>query len=309
VNLGIGAKPELNVVYNCSAWEANKPLPTQCRPDLAYRGLFGTVAGKDAKQQAQGEANVLEFMAADLKRLEGRLAGPEREKLEAYKQTFEAMRERQSRLNELEATLRAKGPVVSDKYASDVETDRLDAHFDLAAAALVCGLTNVVTIASGVGSICGYFDITFGGLGLRVDKHGIGHGSGQDGKSAVPLMHLIRKFHFELIARLVKKLESVKEGDGTMLDNTVIVYTSDNTEQHHSLCKEWPFVLIGTAGGALKGGQYVEYPGYGQKGHRVYNSLYATLLNAAGDASEFFGVADPQLRDLDLRGRLGELWA
>jgi hypothetical protein len=47
-----------------------------------------------------------------------------------------------------------------------VETDRLDAHFDLAAASLIGGLTNIVTIASGVGSL--FFSVRFGGLGIQI---------------------------------------------------------------------------------------------------------------------------------------------
>ena len=77
---------------------------------------------------------------------------------------------------------------------------------------------------------------------------------------------MIRRFHFDLIARLAKKLESVPEGDGTMLDNTVIVYVSDGAEGHHSRCWEWPMVVLGNAGGKLKTGRYVDYPGYGQLG-------------------------------------------
>jgi hypothetical protein len=62
----------------------------------------------------------------------------------------ESMRNRQSRLNEIENTLRTHAPVVGDRYTSNVETDRLDTRFDLAAT-LIGGLTQVVTIASGVG--------------------------------------------------------------------------------------------------------------------------------------------------------------
>ena len=120
---------------------------------------------------------------------------------------------------------------------------------------------------------------------------------------------LIRGFHFELIARLAKKLESIPEGDGTMLDNTVIVYLSDAAESHHSRCWEWPFVILGDAGGKLKAGRYVDYPGYAQPGHRTTANLYTTLLNLAGSDAERFGVADPNLKDLDQTGPLEELLA
>jgi hypothetical protein len=99
----------------------------------------------------------------------------------------------------------------------------------------------------------------------------------------------------------------VPEGDGTMLDNTLIVYVSDGAEGHHSRCWEWPFVMLGSAGGKLKNGRYVDYPGYGQLGHRTTANLYTTFLNLAGSSAERFGMADPNLKDLDQTGPLTEL--
>ena len=107
----------------------------------------------------------------------------------------------------------------------------------------------------------------------------------------------------------MKKLAAVKEGDGTMLDNTLIVYLSDGAEGHHSRCWEWPMVLLGNVGGKLKTGRYVDYPGYGRPAHRTTANLYVTLLQLAGSKRESFGVADPGLKDLDQHGPLAELLA
>src|SRR6185369_6178154 len=202
-----------------------------------------------------------DFLHDDLQRIEREVAGPERAKVEQHVAAYESLRHRQSRLNEIENTLREHAPVVNDKYRSEVETDRLDAHFDLAAAALIGGLTNVVTIASGVGSP--FFVVRFGALGIPVSKHAIGHGESYNGKTWEEMAVTIRRFHFELIARLMKKLQAVPEGNGTMLDNTLIVYLSDAAEAHHSRCLEWPFVLVGNLGGKLKASRYVEYPYWG----------------------------------------------
>lgn len=307
VGLGISKRLENSIIYNISAWDRNKGLPTIVKPDLAYSTLFGSVASGAAKQEFAAKNNLLDFLKEDVKRVESRLAGEEREQLGAYLETFETLRNRQSRLNQIEHTLREKGPVVSDKYTSAVETDRLDAQFDVGAAALICGLTNVLTISSAAG--VRDFDITFKGLGLNIDKHSIGHGGSYQGKTWADLYNIIRRYHFDLIAGLCRKLEKVKEGDGTMLDNTVIVYLSDGAEGHHSRCWEWPMVVIGNMGGKLKTGRYVDYPGYGQKGHRTTANLYVTLLQLAGSNRESFGMADPNLKDLDQHGPLAELLA
>lgn len=305
VGLGISKRIENSVVYSISAIGRNKPLPILVKPDQAMGTLFGSVASGQARSEFVARRNLLDFLREDIKRAESRLAGPEREQLAAYLSAFDTLSDRQSRLNEIEQTLRKQAPVSSDKYTSDVEIDRLDAQFDLAAASLISGLTNVMTISSAAG--IRDFDICFTGLGLKKGKHHTGHGGSQNGMTWDETYNMIRRFHFNLIARLAKKLESVPEGDGTMLDNTVIVYLSDGAEGHHSRCWEWPMVLLGNAGGRLKTGRYVDYPGYGHPGHRTTANFYTTLLNLAGSRAERFGMADPNLRDLDQTGPLVEL--
>jgi hypothetical protein len=66
-------------------------------------------------------------------------------------------------------------------------------------------------------------------------------------------------------------------------------------------------VVIGNAGGRLRAGRYVDYPGYGQKGHRTLANLYMTFLHAAGLPCDTFGMPDPNLADFDQQGPLAEL--
>jgi hypothetical protein len=307
IGLGISKRLENSVIYNISAWDKDKALPTIVKPDLAYATLFGSVAGGEAQQDFAARNNLLDFLRDDIRRVESHLVGEEKEQLGAYLETFETLRDRQSKLNEIKHTLREKGPVASDKYKSPVETDRLNAMFDIGACALVCGLTNVLTLSSAAG--VRDFDITFKGLGLNIDKHSIGHGGSFEGKKWDELYNIIRRYHFDQIAALMKKLAKVKEGDGTMLDNTVIVYLSDGAESHHSRCWEWPMVVIGHGGKKLKTGRYLDYPGYGQKGHRTTANLFTTLLQIAGSDREMFGMKDPMLKDIDLNGPLSEMLA
>ncbi len=308
VGLGISSKPEHTVIYNTSASGPGRAMPIQCRPDLAYQMLFGSVAEGAGRQTFNLQGNLLDSLRVDVRNVERKLASPEKEKFGQYLDSLEALRQRQSRLNEIESTLRKHRPVVSDKFSSAVETDRLDAHFDLAAAALSAGMTNVVTLASGCGDP--YFEVRFRGLGIDLDKHAIGHAQGDGKRDSIELMNLIRRFHFELIARLMKKLQAVPEGDGTVLDNTMILYLSDGAERHHSSCYEWPMVLIGNLGGQLKtNGRYLCWPKHGVKGHRTLANLYCTLLHAAGAPRDTFGQADLELKDFDQTGPLAELLA
>ncbi len=307
IGLGISKRLEHSVIYNISSLGPNKGLPTMCKPDQAYSALFGSVAEGKGKAEFNAKNNLLDFLKEDIKSVEKKLAGPEREQLSAYLATFETLRDRQSKLNEIEQTLRKQGPVPSDKYTSKVETDRLDAQFDIGAAALICGLTNVLTLSSAAG--IRDFDICFTGLGLKKGKHHTGHGGSQNGMTWFEVYNMIRRYHFDLIAGFMKKLESVKEGDGTMLDNTVIVYLSDGAEGHHSRCWEWPMVVIGNIDNKLKPGRDLDYPCYGRKNQRTTANLYTTLLHLAGSKRDSFGSRDPMLKDIDQSGPLQEMFA
>jgi len=307
VVLGIAADPNESVIFNCSADAPGRSLPTICRPDIAFSRLFGSVAQGEARSSFAARRKLLDYMQQDVRRVQSRLGSVDREKLDSYLNAFETLDSTSRRLVEVRDRIADIAPVADDKFSSDVETDRLDAHFEMAAASMIGGLTNVATIASGVGFP--YFSVTFRGLGVEMAKHGLGHAMfNAKEKEAWDTAARIRAFHFELIARFMRKLDAVPEGDGTMLDNTIVVYLSDAAEQHHSKCMEWPMVVLGNARGKLKqGGQYVSYPDYGISGHRATSALYNTLLHAAGTPRDDFGSPDPNLDESMYRGTLGEL--
>jgi hypothetical protein len=307
--LGISADADATVIFNCSADAARRSLPTLCRPDLACERLFGSVAEGKARAGFAAKRNLLDHMAGDIRRARDKIGSVDREKLDAYLSAFENLRDTSARLVEVRDRLKAAAPVPDDKFRSAVETDRLDAHFELAAAAMIAGLTRTATIASGVGFP--HFSVTFTGLGVEMAKHPLGHALyNEDNREAWAISEKIRAFHFGLIARFLRRLQAVPEGGGTMLDNTVVVYLSDGAETHHSRCHEWPMVVIGNAGGKLKAdGRCIVLPDYGRPGHRTINTLYNTLLHAAGTPVDDFAMLDPHL-DKDMhRGPLSELLA
>ncbi len=66
-------------------------------------------------------------------------------------------------------------------------------------------------------------------------------------------------------------------------------------------------VVLGNFGGKLKTGRYVDYPGYGQPGHRTIANMYVTLSHLAGSSRDSYGMADPGLKDFNQHGPLEEL--
>ncbi|MDB4493467.1 hypothetical protein N9227_00355 [bacterium] len=182
--------------------------------------------------------------------------------------------------------------------------DRMEAHSEIAAGALISGLTNVVTIRTdGLGSQ--YNKLGF--VGGQV--HGIGHGKVPEGaKSVDHARGLIRGFQLDNVAKIASKLAAIPEGDGTMLDNTTIIYFSDVGDKHHASNREWPFLVLGDMGGRLKSaGQYIQYPHKGHAGHHTIASWWMTLLQAAGKLQDGFGMKDKNVDPEAQRSPLKEL--
>ncbi len=311
----MGGASELIAHPKLSAWGKSKPMPFYCSPMMAYQELFGSLAsGEKLKAAAQLDRHLLDFMVDDVKRAKKALPGPEKEKLDHYLQGFEALRDRQVKLATLDDSVRVHIPSVTDKYTSPIETHRLEAHFDLAAAALIAGLSNVITFDADD------LEGRYSGLGLGEKSiHEIGHLSDDykegrdsnfaDGTDGVGARNIVRRFHMELLAGLARKLDAVPEGNGTMLDNTLIVFFSDAGQQHHANYQNFPMLLLGNLRGRFKTGRYLHYPSYGQTGNRTIGSLYTTLLHAAGHPRDGFGQIDLQLPQDQQKAPLEELLA
>lgn len=301
--------PDDAYVYpNLSAYRRGRGVAYQASPTKAFQELFGSAAMSPAelKQEAAIQRNLMEFLQGDARRIRGRLGAADKERFDAYVDTFESLRSREQKKAALKERIARHAPrYVSDKYQSMTHMDRMECQFELGAAALLAGLTNVITLRPDtLGSQ--YQKLGTANLGL----HAIGHGAGvADGTDSVELRRRIDGYHMGLIARLAARLASVPEGDGTVLDNTLIVYTSCAGGKHHGGLSDWPFVLLGHCGGALRTGRYLQYPSYGTLGHRTLGNLYLSILRAGGIAgAERFGQPDPGLRDLDLRGPLDQLF-
>lgn len=300
--VGLGIGNYMNSDYCSSAWGPNRAAPIMCKPEYAYKVLFGSVMEGNDRADFDSRTSLLDFVKDDVRRVRGELAGTDLDKFDAYLAAYENMSRRQLQLREMEATLRKVAPTKDDKYATDRETLQLQSHVELAAAALVGGLTRVVTIVSG---LCGHYGLFRGFTEEPIEMHPMGHNEGGPGRK---LYSILRRYHLEQLAVLVNKLAAVPEGDGTMLDNTVFVYTSDFGETHHSTGNDWAYVLIGNLGGKLKSGQYIDYPLRGREGNRSINALYCTLLHAAGAPREHFNL-DGVRKTVDVPGPLSELLA
>ncbi len=291
-----------------SAYGENRPMAYQASAEKAYRQLFGSALDlrSGGEREFDLQTNLLDFLAEDTRRLSRQVNQEEREKLDSYLNAFDTVRTRNDRLREMRATIRQHAPRLSDQYTSIAFADRIGAFFEMASAALKIGLTNVISIRMD------WLSVKYENLGFRtVSVHDIGHGMTTDnGIPAARATDMIIRFQVEQISRLAASLRAVREGNGTMLDNTMILYFSDTGEAHHSNRHEWPFVVVG-GGRNLRlrtAGRYLRYANYGRNGHRTLGNWYNSILQATGfRRQDYFGQVDPNLRDLNLRGPLAEL--
>ena len=282
-------------------------MPYQASAEKAFRELFGSALDlkTGGKKEFALQTNLLDFLSEDTKRLAKQISPEEREKLEHYLSAFESVRARNNQLVVMQEKIRKNAPEFTSQYSSTVFTDRVSTFFDLTSAALITGLTNVISIRAD------WLSAKYAAFGFKnTSVHDIGHNKVTDnGLKSAEARDVIRKFQIEQIAKLAAKLKAVPEGDGTMLDNTMIIYLSDTGEAHHSRRKEWPFIVVGGRGHKLKtAGRYLRYPKYGSSGHKTIGNWYNTILQANnGPAENHFGQLDNQLKDLDLRGPLAEI--
>ena len=300
---------ETAVFPKISAFGQNKPMAFQASAEKAYRQLFGSAIdlASGGKKEFALQDNLLDFLADDVKRVSSQVSRDEREKLEQYLGAFESVQARNEQLAGMHDAIQKNAPKLTTQYASTVFEDRVSIFFELTAAALITGLTNVVTIRADWLS-AKYERFGFGSTSV----HDIGHHKvTANGLASEQARDVIRQFQVEQIATLAGKLNAVPEGDGTMLDNTMIVYLSDMADAHHSSRRNWPFIVVGGRNHRLKTtGRYLRYPAYGNNGHKTIGNWYNTILHATGQPiNDHFGQVDSQLRDLDLKGPLSELLA
>jgi hypothetical protein len=268
-----------------------KPEAQFQSPRALYADLFGPLA-VDEKGVARGairNKTLFDLVRTDLKRLSGALAAPERRALDHYLLAIEDFEKRQKAVSAVACNSPA-APML-DAAMGTVE-DRLDAMNEMAILALICGLTSVVGIAIGCGNAHSYYP-TFKRTGkgtIWESKGGVPETGHEPRDVHGPASDLVHSYNCSLLARMADALSMVKEGDKTMFDNSVMLYTSDNGEQHHAGHERWPFVMLGDGGGKLRAdGRFMRFPKKGDKAGRSMADLFCSLATACDVPTDSFG--------------------
>ncbi|MBN8611291.1 MAG: DUF1552 domain-containing protein [Deltaproteobacteria bacterium] len=278
--------------FGLCATQRDRAAPVMLQPGSAFDSLFGVV-GDDASMAAFARRrDLLSFARADANAALATFPGNSRErrKLETYLASIEELSRRDERLVELAPSLvsvRPPGPGEDTDYASNDPLVRFEVQMRLATAALLGELTHVAVVGLGTG---GAFGITCPSV-INVDRHQLQHEGGEE-PTYVDALHEITRRQVAAIGEMASTLAATPEvgADGSMLDHTVIVFISDNGEQHHSRAEEFPTLLVGGSALGLAGGQTVAFPGRGaETAHRQVSNLWNTLGHLAGEDLNEFG--------------------
>ncbi|NNE00744.1 MAG: DUF1552 domain-containing protein [Pirellulaceae bacterium] len=261
-----------------SAAGPGKPLFMHSNPNDLYQTLFGCLAAGDVRRKFEAKSKVFNRIEQLANQGGTSLPAEERRRYGSYTDGFRDVNGLRERLADVSDHLKDFVPQYDDRFTNpEFETDWHDALLDIGIASLKAGLTNVLTIGSGRGEIFGAWK----GLGITEAGHNLGHMPQPDN----PIWIKIRQYNCQMLVKLMRELESVPEDAGTMMDNTLIVYTSNNANKQHTDGSSWPFILLGNCGGSIQTGRYTKLDG-----KRPINDLYTTLLHAIGAPQDRFNM-------------------
>jgi hypothetical protein len=281
--------------YSCAyssaiSWKSpTLPMPKEINPRSVFTRLFGDpnqlAEERDRAKQALYRRSVLDLVSADAKTLDRDLGLADRRKLEEY---LEAVRtvEKQIQAAEKEESRRMPDMEAPEGIPSEFPA-YVKLMMDLLVVAFQSDTSRIATfVMANEGS-----NRTFPWIEVRDGHHSLSHHGGNVEKTEK--IQKIDQFYVEQFSYVVQKMKSIPEGDGTLLDHSMLVYggaIGDGNRHNHD---ELPILLAGNAQGSIKTGRHVRYP----RGTPLCN-LFLSMLDRVGVREETFGDGTGRLNDL-----------
>lgn len=264
-------------------------------PDTARSELFKSVLNPDA---VNSDNDMLSFLQSKEGLKESGFKGHEVKRQEAQVESIEAIRERNKKLISISSTLAQHLPTLEPVHLNggpNASTpEKQAAMTDVLIAAMKAGLTNVVTYT--IDDLGTPITGLPGNETDRVGIHPLGHDEAFGGVPAWKTREQIRISHMNQVKTIVEKLKATPEGNGTMFDNTMIMYFPENGETHHGIGTESPFIIMSGKNCKIDiAGRYIRLPYLGEPGHKTLGNWYTTLLNAHGNPIEHYGDLDLEM--------------
>jgi hypothetical protein len=281
--------------YSCAyqnsvSWRTpSSPMPPETNPRTVFERMFGaddlSLPAEVRARKTARRKSILDFVGEDTKKLEAGLGAADRHKIDEY---LYAVRDIERRLDNAQTEQRRFNPSIEKPAGVPVLfADYLKLMYDIQLLAIQADVTRTITFMVGrEGS-----QRTYEEIGISEAHHPLTHHRGN--KDSIEKVTRINTFHAEQFAYFLGRLKSTKEGDGTLLDHSMVVYGSgiaDGSEHTH---ENLPILLAGRGNGALKPGRYLTYP----KGTPTTN-LWLTLLDRMDIHPESIGDSTGRLEHL-----------
>lgn len=276
---------------NSMSWRSeNTPMPPVFDPRLVFERLFGTdddpalSAGRALRESCR--KSILDIVRDDARAFQARLGATDRRKMDEYLTSLRETEVAIEQNTKFKASLPRPSMEKPDGIPSDF-TEHLQLMYSLLALALQTDSTRIATfMVQREGS-----NRPYPWIGVTDGHHDLSHHGGSAEKQAK--IAKINRFHIEQFANFIGKLKSMREGTGSVLDNSMIVLGSGiadgNAHAHHDL----PVLLCGGGAGALKPGRHVQF-----EKETPMTNLYLTLLGEMGVKTDRIGDSTGPLKNV-----------
>ncbi|MGP1273548.1 MAG: DUF1552 domain-containing protein [Phycisphaerales bacterium] len=270
--------------YSCAyssniSWrDEDTPVPKIVDPAAAFDRLFGDGVGLHAADRARRRRSVLDFVADEARSLERALGVVDRRRLDEFQTAVRDIEQR------VERTLSEDiAPPIGTQEPEGIP-ERISEHIDLMYDMLVLAFqTDTTRIASYMLGTGGSNRI-FPEIGINEGHHHLSHHRGEAGM--IEKIRLIDRFYTERFARFVERLGAIPEGEGTLLDNCLILHGSGISDGNRHNHEDLPVVMAGRGGGRVSTGRLIEH-----ERDTPLSGLYIDLLRRAGCDVDRFGDA------------------
>jgi Protein of unknown function (DUF1552) len=282
--------------YSCAyssniSWRSEStPMAKEINPQLVFERLFaGQLSHETTEAKAKREAyrkSILDFALEDAKQLRGKLGQVDRQKVDEY---LSSVRELETRFARVDKTVAIdlKGVKQPTGIPRDNQ-EHIRLMFDVLALAFQTDSTRISTfVYANEGSTKSYKFI-----GVPEGHHDLSH-HGKDPEKQAKVKK-INIYHIEQFAYFLAKLRSMREGQGTVLDHSMIVYGSGISDGDRHNHDDLPILVAGKGGGTIKGGRHLIYPK-----STPLNNLYVSMLDRVGMPGSKLGDSTAALPKLD----------
>jgi hypothetical protein len=287
-SLALGAKSSTGKSDQLVFRAADQPVTPENDPTKVFKALFTgrTLDPASLDKLKADRKSLLDFVARDLTRFGKRLGTEDQAKVQAHLQTIRDIETQVATLTPAACAAPDPGTIAA---ATAAFPNIIKSQMDLAATALACNLTRVVTLSmndSGGTLVFDFLGGEFtqpsksGDFGKIHNTHEIAHHWREEPQLKIQ----VEQFYVGQVAYLIKTLKSIKEGPGTLLDNTAILYVNNAHDGGAHNSDNLPCFIAGSCGGAFKGGRSLKFS------PRVpMNGVLIALANAMGVATQTFG--------------------